>query len=134
MAHPRRPFVVNGYPIQKCRPADDGRCRQRPQTGDDADQKSKPHKRNRRHRNSSRLSPAGHASTEAAQRRQNLISEARIALAPMAASSSMIVLTALRGTKARTATQSESASGEIVGDSKPGVISMARSNTVRGQS
>src|ERR1700730_2486405 len=68
------------------------------------------------------------------QNRQNRMSEARIALAPMATRSSMIALTSPRGTSARTATQSGSASGAIVGDSKPGVIEVASSSTERGQS
>jgi len=68
------------------------------------------------------------------QKRQNLMSEARIALAPMLANSSMIALTPLRGTSARTATQPGSASGAVAGDSSPGVTSVARSSTARGQS
>src|SRR5882757_5759681 len=68
------------------------------------------------------------------QNRQNRMSDARIALAPIAANSSMIPLMSRRGTRARTATQSGSASGAIVGDSNPGVIDTASSRTERGQS
>src|ERR1035441_10433958 len=67
------------------------------------------------------------------QNRKNRTSDARIALAPIAANSSMISLTPRRGTRARTATQSGSASGAIVGDSSPGVIDVAPSRTERGQ-
>src|SRR5271170_2461806 len=68
------------------------------------------------------------------QNRKNRTLDARIALAPMPASWSMIALTPRLGTMARTATQSGSASGAIVGDSNPGVIAMALSRTERGQS
>src|SRR5271170_2632328 len=68
------------------------------------------------------------------QNRKNRTFDARIALAPMAASSSMIALMPRRGTNARTAAQSGSANGAIVGDSNPGVIAMALSRTERGQS
>src|ERR1700722_7189248 len=68
------------------------------------------------------------------QNRKNWTPEARIAFAPIAAKSSMISLTPRRGTSARTATQSGSASGAIVGDSNPGVIDIASSRTERGQS
>jgi len=62
------------------------------------------------------------------------MSEASTAFAPASASSSMIWLTFLRGTIARTATQSSWASGATVGDSRPGVIAMAVSSSARGQS
>src|ERR1700722_13071181 len=68
------------------------------------------------------------------QNRKNRTLDAKIALAPMAASWSMIALMPRRGTKARTAPPSGSASGGSVGDSNPGVIDTASSRTERGQS
>ncbi|COZ80635.1 Uncharacterised protein [Mycobacterium tuberculosis] len=46
----------------------------------------------------------------------------------------MMPLTSRRGTRARIATQSGSASGAMVGDSSPGVIAVAFFNAERGQS
>src|ERR1700727_3891566 len=68
------------------------------------------------------------------QNRKTRTLDAKISLPPMAASWSMIALMPRRGTKARTATQSGSASGAIVGDSNPGVIATASSRTEGGQS
>ncbi|SKW21723.1 Uncharacterised protein [Mycobacteroides abscessus subsp. massiliense] len=57
-----------------------------------------------------------------------------MAFAPIEASASMVVLTPLRGARARTATHFSSASGASVGDSRPGVTLSASSRTSRGQS
>src|SRR5690606_12350929 len=60
--------------------------------------------------------------------------DARIARAPISASRSITALWPLRGTIARTATEFSFASGEIVGDSRPGVTSTACSSRCFGQS
>src|SRR5690606_38598649 len=59
--------------------------------------------------------------------------EDKIALAPSAARRSMMAGASLRLTIARTATQRSSASGDMVGDSRPGVILAASSSRSRGQ-
>src|SRR5690606_17764816 len=68
-----------------------------------------------------------------AHRRQERMSEDKIALAPSAARRSMMAGASLRLTIARTATQRSSASGDMVGDSRPGVILAASSSRSRGQ-
>src|SRR4029077_10703111 len=140
MGHPIRPLSVDVDPAQEGTPGDHRRSRQRPQTGDHTNRQSEQDNDDLRHGNL----PTGGNDTRTLtrtarmiplnQERQNRMSEARIALAPIAASSSMIPFTSRRGTSARTATHAGSASGAIVGDSRPGVTSVASSRTLRGQS
>src|SRR5262245_47806195 len=127
MGHPFRPGARDRYPAEKGPPSDHrggGHC---PQTGDDADQQSEHDDEDLRHanlrtgENDTRTLTRVSRDDPSNQKRQKRMSDARIALAPMAASLSMITLTSRRGTSARTATHDGSASGAMVGDSSPGV-------------
>src|ERR1700730_19124958 len=140
MGDPLRPLPIDVDPAQKRAPCHHRRSGQRTQTGDHTDQQTEQDNEDLGHENL----PTGENDIRTLtrtggmirpnQKRQNRRSEARIALAPIDASSSMIALTSRRGTRARTATHAGSASGAIVGDSSPGVTAAASSRTLRGQS
>src|ERR1700722_12289937 len=136
MGHPVRPLIPDVDPSQKRSPRHHRRRRQRPQTGDDTDREGEQNYDDLRHAdlpgggNDIRTLTRTRWANPANQKRQNLMSEARIAFAPMAAISSMMALTSRRGTSARTATHAGSASGAMVGDSSPGVTAVASSRTL----
>src|ERR1700754_2350504 len=140
MADPLGPFAFDVDPAEKRTPGHHRRRGQRAQTGDHTDQRSEHDNDDLRHGNLPTSEKDTRTLTRTAriirlnQKRQNRMSEARIALAPIATSSSMIALTSRRGTNARTATHAGSASGAIVGDSSPGVTAVASSRMLRGQS
>ena len=129
---------VDVDPAEERAPGHHRRRGQRAQTGDHTDQQSEQNNDDVRHREPPIREKDNRTLTRSArmirlnQKRQNRMSEARIALAPIAASSSMIALTSRRGTSARTATHAGSASGAIVGDSSPGVIAVASSRSCAG--
>src|ERR1700716_758522 len=117
MGNPLRPLPLDVDPAQKRAPGHHCWSGQRTQTGDHTDQQSEQDNDDLRHENL----PTGENDIRTLtrtgwmiglnQKRQNRMSEARIAFAPIEASSSMIALTSRRGTSARTATHAGSARG-----------------------